>query len=125
VDLDHWSLYPAVSPDGTEVYYSYDRKYCTGCYLVDLSVHRQPLNGTQRQAQAWSSPNQGTGGDLQPIPLASGGLIYAKSSIDGRTDQVLSQIWSQRGQRTPGAALSRAASAASSRPCRRAAASWR
>lgn len=106
VELNHWSLYPNVSPDGTEVYYSYDHKYFAGSYLVDLSVYRQPLNGSQRQAQAWSTPNEGTGGDLQPLALASGGLIYSKAEIDNATDQVFSQIWYQRGQRTRGAPLS-------------------
>ncbi|HEY4026152.1 MAG TPA: hypothetical protein VGO86_06950 [Candidatus Dormibacteraeota bacterium] len=106
VDLNHWSFYPSVSPDGANVYYSYDRKYFTGSLLVDLSVYRMALDGSQLQAQAWSTPNQGTGGDLQPVGLASGGLIYTRTEIDGATNQVFSQIWYQRGQRTHGAALS-------------------
>ncbi|MBO0681658.1 MAG: PD40 domain-containing protein [Candidatus Dormibacteraeota bacterium] len=106
VDLNHWSFYPYVSPDGTTVYYSYDRKYFQGSFLVDLSIYRMPLAGSQRQAVAWSTPNQGTGGDLRPIPLASGGLLYAKSDIDNATNQVISRIWYQRGQRTVGAGLS-------------------
>jgi Tol biopolymer transport system component len=106
VDLNHWSLYPAVSPDGADVYYSYDRKYFPGSFLVDLSVYRQPLAGVQRQAQVLSTPNQGTGGDLRPIPLASGGLIYAKAEVDAATNQVTSQVWYQRGPRTTGVALS-------------------
>src|SRR5262249_2892575 len=108
VDLNHWSFYPSVSADGAGVLYSYDRKYFTGSYLVDLSVYRMPLDGGQRQAQIWSTPNQGTGGDLQPIGLASGGLIYTKTEIDGASNQVLARIWYQRGQRTRGAALSAA-----------------
>jgi WD40-like Beta Propeller Repeat len=106
VDLNHWSFYPSVSPDGANVYYSYDRKYFAGSFLVDLSVYRMPLAGNQRQSQAWSTPNQGTGGDLQPTGLASGGLIYTKTAIDGATNQVLAQVWYQRGQRTRGTALS-------------------
>jgi Tol biopolymer transport system component len=106
VDLNHWSFYPSVSPDGANVFYSYDRKYFAGSFLVDLSVYRMPLAGSQRQAQAWSTPNQGTGGDLQPTGLASGGLIYTKTEIDGATNQVFAQVWYQRGQRTRGAALS-------------------
>jgi Tol biopolymer transport system component len=106
VDLNHWSFYPSVSPDGSSVFYSYDRKYFTGSFLVDLSVYRQPLGGSQRQAQAWSTPNRGTGGDLEPIGTASGGLLYTKAEIDGGTDQVFSQIWYQRGQGTRGVGLS-------------------
>jgi Tol biopolymer transport system component len=106
VDLNHWSFYPSVSPDGSSVFYSYDRKYFAGSFLVDFTVFRQPLDGTQRQAQAWTTPNRGTGGDLQPVGLASGGLIYTKTEIDGTTDQVFSQIWYQRAQGTHGAPLS-------------------
>jgi Tol biopolymer transport system component len=107
VDLNHWSFYPSVSPDGGSVFYSYDHKYFTGSFLVDLSVYRQPLGGSQRQAQAWSTPNRGTGGDLTPLGVASsGGLLYTKSEIDGTTDQVFSQVWYQRGQGTRGVALS-------------------
>jgi Tol biopolymer transport system component len=106
VDLNHWSFYPRVSPNGQRVFYSYDEKYCDGCYLVDLSVFAQPLAGGQGSAEQWSNPNEGTGGDLQPIPLGTGGLLYAKYEVDNGTDQIYSQIWYQRGQGTPGTSLS-------------------
>jgi Tol biopolymer transport system component len=106
VDLNHWSFYPHVSPNGQNVYYSYDEKYCTGCYLVDLWLFEQPLNGGQDEAQQWSTPNEGTGGDLQPIPLGGGAVLYSKFEVNGNTDQMYSQIWYQRGQGTPGVGLS-------------------
>jgi Tol biopolymer transport system component len=106
VEHNHWSFYPFVSSDGTYVLYSYDEKYCDGCFLVDLSIFAQPINGSQGQARGWSNPNQGTGGDLQPILLDSGGLLYSKFAIDANTNQVTSQIWYQRGQGTHGAQLS-------------------
>lgn len=106
VDLNHWSFYPSVSPNGSGLFYSYDRKNCHGCYLVDLSIFSQPLGGTQSEAQRWSTPNNGTGGDLNPIPLASGGVIYSKFQVDGGSNQIFSQIWYQRAHGTPGTALS-------------------
>lgn len=106
VDLNHWSFYPHVSPNGQNVYYSYDEKYCDGCYLVDLSLFEQPLDGGRAEAAQWSDPNEGTGGDLQPIPLGGGAVLYAKYEVDGSTDQIFSQIWYQRGQGTPGTSLS-------------------
>jgi Tol biopolymer transport system component len=106
VDLNHWSFFPHVSPAGTSVFYSYDQKTCQGCYLVELSIFSQPLGAPQSQARRWSRPNQGTGGDLNPIPLESGGLLYSKFQVDGATNQVVSQIWYQRAQGTTGVALS-------------------
>jgi Tol biopolymer transport system component len=106
VDLNHWSFYPRASPSGAYVFYSYDAKYCAGCYLVDLSVFRQPIDGSQRQARSWSHPNQGTGGDLAPIQLPSGGIIYSKFTINQANNQISSRIWYQRAQGTAGAPLS-------------------
>lgn len=106
VELNHWSFYPHVSPSGTNVFYSYDEKTCQGCYLVELSIFSQPLGGRQSQARRWSRPNAGTGGDLTPIPLESGGLLYSKFQVDGATNQVISQLWYQRAQGTTGVALS-------------------
>lgn len=106
VDLNHWAFYPHVSPNGQNVFYSYDQKYCTGCYLVDLWIYSQPLNGNQGEARPWSNPNEGTGGDLQPIPLGAGAVLYSKFEIDNANDQMYSQVWYQRGQGTPGVGLS-------------------
>jgi hypothetical protein len=117
VDLNHWSFYPSVSPDGANVYYSYDRKYFPGSFLVDLAVYRMPLAGSQRQAQAWSTPNQGTGGDLQATGLASGGLARPTRS---------SRRSGTSGGSVPVALrFRRAASGASSRRSPRTAPWWR
>ncbi|MFZ0214509.1 MAG: hypothetical protein WAM30_01055 [Candidatus Dormiibacterota bacterium] len=105
VDLNHWSFYPRVSADGSTLFSSFDKKLCAGCYLVDLSIYSQALQGTQSQARDWSTPNQGTGGDVSPIPLASG-VIYAKFEVEGGSDQIYSQIWYQRAAGTPGTPLS-------------------
>lgn len=94
VQFNHWSLNPRLSPDGQTVYYDYDQKECppSGCYQVDLSIFAMKLGGTQKQAKPWTEPHPGTGGDVQPIPLRSGGLLYAKYSYDGQTGRIYSQI---------------------------------
>jgi hypothetical protein len=86
---DDWIYYPAVAPDGT-LYFSYD--YPKGdiddapdcCYQVDFSVWETTLGidvdrtNVERSAgitqETWA--NYYTGGDVSPLPLAGGGLIY-------------------------------------------------
>ena len=98
VQFNHWSLNPKVAPDGQTVYYDYDDKQCPpqGCYQVDLSIFAMKLAGTQKQARSWTQPHPGTGGDVEPIPLRSGGILYAKYSYDSQTGRIYSQIDLQR-----------------------------
>jgi hypothetical protein len=86
---DDWIYYPAVGP-GNTLYFSYD--YPKGnvddpagcCYQVDLSIWETTL-GTpiNRSAvvhsdgisqESWA--NYYTGGDVSPVPLTDGGLLY-------------------------------------------------
>jgi hypothetical protein len=53
-----------------------------------------PLNGAQWQARRWTDPYWNTGGDVSPIPLASGALLFVRHSIDPST-AVHSQIYYQ------------------------------
>ena len=82
IDLNHWAFYPRISPDGANVVYSFDSPKANG---VDLSVWSMPLSGAQYQARRWTDPNWYTGGDVSPIPLASGGLLFVRHSIDPST----------------------------------------
>jgi WD40-like Beta Propeller Repeat len=91
IDANHWAFYPRVSPDGTTLFYGYDSPKANG---VDLAVWSMPLNGLQRQARRWTDPYWFTGGDVSPIPLAAGGLIFVRHSIDPST-AVHSQIYYQ------------------------------
>jgi Tol biopolymer transport system component len=91
VEYNHWAFYPRVSPDGANVVYSYDSPKLNG---VDLSVWSMPLNGAQWQARRWTDPYYYTGGDVSPIPLATGGLLFVRHSIDQST-AVHSQIYYQ------------------------------
>jgi Tol biopolymer transport system component len=88
IDANHWAFYPRVSPDGTTLFYGFDSPKANG---VDLSVWSMPLNGLQRQARRWTDPYWYTGGDVSPISLAAGGLLFVRHSIDPST-AVHSQI---------------------------------
>ncbi|HKV30427.1 MAG TPA: hypothetical protein VJT14_05355 [Candidatus Dormibacteraeota bacterium] len=91
IEYNHWALYPRVSPDGANLVYSYDSPKLNG---VDLSVWSMPLNGSQYQARRWTDPYWYTGGDVSPIPLARGGLLFVRHSIAPST-VVHSQIYYQ------------------------------
>jgi hypothetical protein len=82
VDYNHWAFYPRISPDGANVVYSFDSPKTNG---VDLAVWSMPLNGAQSQARRWTDPYWHSGGDVSPIPLASGGIIFVRHSIDPST----------------------------------------
>jgi Tol biopolymer transport system component len=91
IDAKHWAFYPRVSPDGTTLFYGFDSPKVHG---VDLAIWSMPLNGLQRQARRWTDPYWSTGGDVSPIPLAAGGLLFVRHSIDPST-AVHSQIYYQ------------------------------
>jgi Tol biopolymer transport system component len=96
IEYNHWAFYPRVSPDGANLVYSYDSPKMTKGVEegVDLSVWSMPLNGSQYQARRWSDPYWFSGGDISPIPLAGGGLLFVRHSIDPST-VVHSQIYYQ------------------------------
>lgn len=99
----HWAFYPRISPDGQTLFYSYDPKDPYNDYRVDLAIYASRM-GAALQPVDWTVPNDFTGGDVAPLPLQDGGLIYTKYSIDDQS-QVHSQIWVQRRARSAGLAL--------------------
>jgi hypothetical protein len=96
IDYNHWAFYPRISPDGQNVVFSYDspKNLKNVQEGVDLSIWSMPLNGAQWQARRWSDPYWYSGGDVSPIPLATGGLLFVRHSIDQST-AVHSQIYYQ------------------------------
>jgi len=91
VSYNHWAFYPHVTPDGANVVYSFDGQKQNG---VDLAVWSMPLNGAQYQARRWTDPYYLTGGDISPIPLTTGGLLFVRHTIDPST-AAHSQIYYQ------------------------------
>lgn len=103
IDSNHWTFYPEFAPDGSALFYTFDPKDPNNSYRVDLAIYASPLGGNGRAMQ-WSDPNYYTGGDVDPIPLRSGALLYVKYSIDDQW-QVHSQVWLQQRAKTDGTAL--------------------
>ena len=104
VEFNHWAFYPRFSADGSQIFFDYDPKDPYGSYRADLAIFARPLDTAARSSVQWSYPNQYTGGDVSPVPLRAGGLIYTKFSIDGES-KVHSQIWLQSRPGSPGVAL--------------------
>jgi len=103
VEDNHWTFYPRFSPDGQSLFYDLDPKDSFNSFRVDLAIFASQMT-TGGRAHVWTSPNEFTGGDVQPVPLRDGSLIYTKYSIDD-SYQVHSQVWIQRRPGTPGVAL--------------------
>lgn len=100
--VKHWAFYPRLARDGKTMYMSYDDpKYG---YEVDLSVWSMPVSGNIRQGRLWTIANGYSGGDMQPVPTASGSVIYTKY-LYGSDTKLGSQIWLTSGARSRGKAL--------------------
>ena len=99
----HWAFYPRLSPDGKTLFYAYDPKDPYNSYKVDLAIFASRLSAGA-DAVDWTVPNDFTGGDINPVPLKDGALIYTKYSIDDQS-QVHAQIWIQRKAGSAGVAL--------------------
>ena len=86
----HWSFYPRLAKNG-QLFMSYDSpKYG---YEVDMSVWSMPIGGNIRQGRIWTNSNGYSGGDMQPVPLSSGGaILYTKFGF-GTDTKLGSQIW--------------------------------
>lgn len=101
---NHWSFYPRYSADGSTLFYVYDPKDPYNNFRVDLAIFSSPADPTTRTSVQWTEPNEYTGGDVSPVPLRGGGLIYTKFSIDEQL-KVHSQVWLQIQPGTAGVAL--------------------
>jgi len=103
VEDNHWTFYPRFSPDGSALFYDFDPKDPFNSYRVDLAIFVSPMKAGATAAE-WTTPNDYTGGDVQPVPLRDGSLVYTKYSIDD-SFQVHSQVWLQRRAGSAGVAL--------------------
>jgi hypothetical protein len=89
-----WSFYPRLSPDQKTLFMSYDGpKYAgAGYYDVDMSVWAMTVGTAIRRGRAWTTPNNYTGGDIEPIPLRTGGVVYTKYSYNAEGNRI-GQLW--------------------------------
>jgi Tol biopolymer transport system component len=86
----HWSFYPRLAPDGATMFMSYDEPKFG--YDVPFSIWAMPVNGTISQGRIWTNSIDYTGGDMQPIPLPTGGIMYTKYS-DDPNNNLIGQLW--------------------------------
>lgn len=102
--VKNWSFYPRLTRDGRTIFMSYDEPKFG--YEVDMSIWAMPVAGTIRQARLWTNSNPYTGGDMQPVPLPSGGILYTKYGFG--SDQKLGQfVWLTTRAGAVGKALTR------------------
>jgi hypothetical protein len=104
IELNHWAFYPRFSPDSSHIFYAYDPKDPYNSFRVDLAIFASPAAPSATSSVRWTYPNEYTGGDVSPVPLRGGGLIYTKFSIDEQS-KVHSQIWYQARPGSSGVAL--------------------
>jgi Tol biopolymer transport system component len=103
---NHWSFYPRLSADGQTLWMAYDEpKYG---YDVVLSIWAMPVGGSIRQGRVWTSANDYTGGDVQPVPVSQGGAIYTKYDY-GPDLKLIGQLWYTNRAYSYGRALTTAA----------------
>jgi TolB protein len=91
IESNHWAFFPRFSPDGSQIFYDYDPKDPYNSYRVDLAIFASP-SGADTGSVQWTYPDQYTGGDINPVPLRGGGLIFTRFSIDDQSN-VHSQVW--------------------------------
>jgi hypothetical protein len=93
LQLDHWILWPAIGPGGTSVYFATDspKPAPRQGYEVDFSLWSAPLGNAFSISDAgvggatrWSVPDLYTGGDIQPVPLPDGSVLYSSFANTGR-----------------------------------------
>ena len=85
----HWAFYPRMSYNNKLLFLSYDKPKIG--FDVPMSIWAMPLHGSLAQAHLWTVSIDYTGGDMQPLPLPSGGLMYTKYLYDN--NKIVSQIW--------------------------------
>jgi hypothetical protein len=102
--LNHWSFYPRLSYDQSTLWMTYDGLKCDGCYDVQLAIWAQAYSGGIRSARAWTDGGYFTGGDVQPIPVPQGGIIYTKYSY-GPDERLVGQLWYTNREGSYGTAL--------------------
>lgn len=85
----HWSFYPRLAPDMVTMFESYDDPKFG--YDALFSIWAVPVSGGSG-GRLWTNANDYTGGDMEPIPLRSGGIMFTKFSY-GPDGNLVGQLW--------------------------------
>lgn len=109
LQLNHWILWPAVSPDGTDVYFATDapKPAPNKSFEEDFSLWSAPLGAAFAIGDTgisggtrWSVPDVYTGGDIEPVPLPDGSVLYSSYANTGR-GTVVTVLGLQTGPTSP------------------------
>lgn len=87
----HWSFYPRLSVNNKTLFMSYDKPKFG--FDVPMSIWSMPIHGNIAGGKLWTISIDYTGGDMQPLPLSSGALIYTKYTYGPNCSGLESQIW--------------------------------
>ena len=109
----YWAMFPRVSPDGTQMYFTTDRyKHVRCCpFDVTMRVAQMPIaGGTPKfwtvdavtQTDTHTEDGDYAGGDSRPVPVPAGGLLFVRYAYAGTTiTSQLLLIRQARGAVTP------------------------
>ena len=90
---NHFVYYPRVSPNGQSLFYAWNWIDPYANYNVDFEILSAPLSNPGSRPTVWSLSNlYYQGGDVEPLPLANGSLIYVKYATNTSTGAVYSQL---------------------------------
>jgi Tol biopolymer transport system component len=80
-ELNAWSFWPHLAADGRTLVSGWDGPKTGLSYEVHFAVWSGPIAG-KVDTTKWTSPTLYTGGDVSPIPLPTGGVVYARYAIN-------------------------------------------
>jgi len=89
---NHFAFYPRVSANGQSLFYAWNWVDPYANYDVDFEILAVPLANSSANPTEWSTPNEYQGGDVEPVPLANGGLIYSKYAVNTGSGATYSQL---------------------------------
>jgi len=89
----HWAFYPRLSYNSKTLFMSYDKPKAG--FDVPMSIWAMPVGGSFAQARLWTVSIDYTGGDMAPLPLPSGGIIYTKYLYNNA--KIVSEVWLSPG----------------------------
>jgi Tol biopolymer transport system component len=90
VELNAWSFWPHLSADGTTVIFGYDGPKTGTSLEVHLAVWSGPITG-KLESRQWTDPTLYTGGDVSPLPMPGGGVLYAAYAVNAKS-QIVARI---------------------------------
>jgi Tol biopolymer transport system component len=84
VELNAWSFWPHLAADGNTVVFAYDGPKTGTTFEVHLAVWSGPILG-KLETRRWTDPTLYTGGDVSPLPLPGGGVVYASYALNQKS----------------------------------------